>query len=76
MDVKQWSARLTPEQLQILTALPVAAPERDSIIAALRAAASAMRIAGRAAATACGCRWPVELDEGVHLFVERRLTVP
>lgn len=55
MGVKQWSARLTAEQRQILTALPVAAPERDSIIAALRAVVSVMRTAGRAAITACGC---------------------
>lgn len=76
MGVKQWSARLTPEQRQILTALPVAAPERDSIIAALRAVVNAMRTEGRAAVTACGCNWPVELDTGVQHFVDRSLPAP
>ena len=52
MGVKQWSARLTLEQRQILAALPVAAPERDSIVVALRAVVNAMRTAGRAAVTA------------------------
>lgn len=73
MGIKQWSARLTPEQRQILTALPVAAPERDSIIAALRAVVHAMRTAGRAAVTRCGCRWPADLDDGVQRFVDRSL---
>lgn len=73
MGVKQWSARLTPEQLQILTALPVAAPERESIVAALRAVVNAMRTAGRAAVTACGCSWPADLDDGVQRFVDQSL---
>jgi hypothetical protein len=76
MGIKQWSARLTPEQRQILTALPVAAPERDSIVAALRAVVNAMRTAGRAAVTACGCSWPVDLDNGVQRFVDRSLPAP
>jgi hypothetical protein len=71
MGIKQWSARLTQEQLQILTALPVAAPERGSIIAALRAVVHAMRTAGRAAVTGRGCPWPVDLDNGVQEFVDR-----
>lgn len=73
MGIKQWSARLTPEQRQILTALPVAAPERGSIIAAQRAVVHAMRTAGRAAVTRCGCSWPDELDNGVQQFVDRSL---
>jgi hypothetical protein len=73
MGVKQWSARLTPEQRQILTALPVAAPERDSLVAGLRAVVNAMRTAGRAAVTGCGCSWPVDLDNGVQRFVDQSL---
>jgi hypothetical protein len=76
MGVKQWSARLTPEQRQILTALPVARPERESIIAGLQAVGSAMRTAGRAAVTGCGCEWPIELDNGVHRFVSQNLSCP
>jgi hypothetical protein len=73
MGIKQWSARLTAEQQQILTALPVAAPERGSLIAALRAVASAMRTGGKAAVTACGGDWPADLDEGVRRFTDRSL---
>ncbi len=73
MGVKQWSARLTAAQREILTALPVARPERDSIVAALRAVIAAMRTAGRAAVTACGGSWPSELDDGVQRFVEQNL---
>jgi hypothetical protein len=76
MGVKQWSARLTPGQQQILTALPVAGPERDSIITALHAVGSAMRTAGRAAATGCGCDWPIDLDHGAQRFVDQNLPCP
>jgi hypothetical protein len=76
MGIKQWTARLTPEQRQILTALPVAAPEHDSIAVGLRAAGNAMRTAGRAAVTACGGTWPVDLDEGVQRFVDQSVPAP
>lgn len=73
MGIKQWSARLTPEQRQILTGLPVAAPEPGSIVTALRAVVDAMRTSGRAAVTACGGSWPTDLDEGVQRFVDASL---
>jgi hypothetical protein len=76
MGIKQWTARLTPEQRQVLTALPVAAPEHDSIAVALRATGNAMRIPGRAAVTACGGTWPVDLDEGVQRFVDQSVPAP
>jgi Nucleotidyltransferase domain len=76
MGIKQWTARLTPEQRQVLTALPVAAPEHDSIAAALRATGNAMRISGRAAVIACGGTWPVDLDEGVQRFVDQSVPAP
>jgi hypothetical protein len=76
MGIKQWTARLTPEQRQVLTALPVAAPEHDSIAVALRATGNAMRTAGRAAVTACGGTWPVDLDEGVQRFVDQSVPAP
>jgi Nucleotidyltransferase domain len=76
MGIKQWSARLTPEQRQILTALPVAAPERGSLVAALRAVGSAMRTSGRAAVSAYGGDWPAGLDEGVQRFTDRSLGGP
>ena len=73
MGVKQWSARLTPQQREILTTLPVAAPERESLLAALRAVGNAMRTAGRTAMTACGGDWPADLDEGVRRFTRQSL---
>jgi hypothetical protein len=76
MGIKQWTARLTPEQRQVLTALPVAAPEHDSIAVGLRATGNAMRIPGRAAVTACGGTWPVDLDEGVQRFVDQSVPAP
>ena len=76
MGIKQWSARLTPEQRQILTALPVAASGNDSIAAALRATGHAMRTAGRSAVTGCGGSWPADLDDGVLRFVDQSLSEP
>jgi len=73
MGIKQWSARLTPEQQQILTALPIPAPEPGSLAAALRAVGNAMRTAGRSAVTASGGDWPADLDDGVHRFVDQNL---
>ncbi len=73
MGIKQWSARLTPEQRGILTALPVAAPQARSLVAAPRAVGDAMRTAGRAAVTASGGERPVDLDDGVRRFVDQSL---
>jgi hypothetical protein len=76
MGIKQWTARLTPGQRRVLTALPVAAPEHGSIAAALRATGNAMRMSGRAAVTACGGTWPEELDAGVQRFVDQNVLAP
>lgn len=76
MGVKQWSTRLTSAQRETLTALPVAMPERESIVVALKAVVSAMRTAGRAAVTACGASWPTDLEDGVQQFFEQSLVQP
>jgi hypothetical protein len=73
MGIKQWSARLTTEQRDLLIALPVAAPDERSIVAALRGVVDAMRTAGRAALARCGGEWPVELDDGVQRFFDRSM---
>jgi hypothetical protein len=73
MGVKQWSARLTPEQLRILTGLPIATLERDSVVTALRAVVTVMRTAGRAAVTGTGCDWPADLDDGVRRLLDQAL---
>jgi hypothetical protein len=76
MGIKQWSARLTSEQRETLTALPVAQPEYDSIVVALKAVVAAMRTAGRVAVTARGASWPTDLDDGVQRFFERSIQGP
>ncbi|MGH3499365.1 MAG: hypothetical protein ACRDQA_00460 [Nocardioidaceae bacterium] len=75
MGIKQWTARLTEEQQQVLTALPAATPERASIITALRAVVDAMRTRGRAQVTSVGGNWPIDLDDGVQRFFNRTLPV-
>lgn len=73
MGVKQWSAKLTDEQRAVLTSLPVPRPERDDLVAAVRAGAAAWRTAGRAALEAAGGTWPGELDAAVTAYWTREL---
>jgi hypothetical protein len=68
MGVKQWSARLTAEQRQACAGLPVPAPDRDGVIAAMRAAAAAFRRAARQIHADHGVPWPDELDEAVRRY--------
>lgn len=65
MGVKQWSNRLTPAQIQVLTSLPLPAPNRESVVACIIEARSALRTYGRAAVEAAGGVWPVDLDEAM-----------
>lgn len=73
---KQWSAKLTPEQRAVLTALRVPQPERDDLIEAMRATQRAWREHGRAALLAAGGEWPEELDAAVTAFWGRELSSP
>lgn len=73
MGVKQWSSRLTDAQRAILTDLPVPAPERESVIAAMRAVRWAVRTHGRAAVEAAGGRWPHDIDTAVAAYWEGQL---
>lgn len=70
MGVKQYTAKLTAEQVEVLSALPPAAATRESLVPAMRAAVEAFRTHGRRAAEAAGATWPVELDEGVQRFFD------
>lgn len=76
MGVKQWSAKLTPEQREIMHALPAATPDRDSLVPALRTVVEAMRTAGRRGAASCGCQWPVRLDDEVTRFFNEAMDQP
>jgi hypothetical protein len=73
MGIKQWSAKLTAEQREILHSLPAATPDRESLVPAMRAVVEAMRTDGRHAATSCGCNWPVRLEDGVMRFFDEAL---
>ncbi|HEU0130359.1 MAG TPA: nucleotidyltransferase domain-containing protein [Mycobacteriales bacterium] len=73
MGVKQWTAKLTPEQRAVLTGLRVPQPEREDLVAAMRQTAAAWREHGRAAVERAGGTWPVALDEAVAAFWRREL---
>jgi predicted nucleotidyltransferase len=73
MGVKQWSAKLTPEQRGVLAGLRNPQPERADLVEAMRAAAAAWRTHGRAALEAAGGAWPEELDAAVAAYWERAL---
>jgi hypothetical protein len=76
MGIKQWSAKLTPQQREIMHALPAATPDRDSLVSAMRTVVEAMRTAGRRAAVSCGCRWPGRLEDEVMRFFNEALDQP
>jgi len=62
MGVKQWSAKLTQAQRDVLRALPPTAATQESVSAGMRATRDAFCTAGRAAATGCGVEWPEHLQ--------------
>ncbi|NHN55966.1 nucleotidyltransferase domain-containing protein [Calidifontibacter sp. DB0510] len=71
MGVKQWSAKLTPAQAELLAALPLPSADRDSVIAAMRAAREAMLTHGRAAYESAGGSWPAEAADAIEGYWRR-----
>jgi hypothetical protein len=71
MGVKQWSSRLTPDQHDLLAALPAPAADRESVVASMRAVRSAIRTDGRAALESAGGTWPTEVDDAMAAYWER-----
>ncbi len=67
LGVKQWSAKLTPRQRGCCADLPQPAPERDSVLRAMRAAAAAFRAEAREILAAHQVPWPAALDGGHRL---------
>jgi hypothetical protein len=65
MGVKQWSAKLTPAQREVCAALPSPRADRHSVLAAMRAAASAFRDQARPILAGHGAPWPDGLDAAV-----------
>lgn len=71
MGLKQWSSRLTPDQRDLLAALPVPAADRESVVASMRAVREAIRTHGRAALESAGGTWPAEVDDAMAAYWER-----
>ncbi|HVX46417.1 MAG TPA: aminoglycoside 6-adenylyltransferase [Mycobacteriales bacterium] len=72
MGAKQYSARLTGQQRDVLRALPPVAATPESVTTATLSILEAFRTAGRAAAEGAGATWPEELERAVthHLAEE------
>lgn len=70
MGVKQFSARLTPEQRDVLMALPAAGADRRTLINADVAVCAAMDAAGRAEAERVGAIYPDRLAAAVSRHLE------
>jgi hypothetical protein len=73
MGVKQWSAKLTPEQRIICAGLPAPVADRDALLAAMLAAATAFRQAARQILAANDVPWPDELDQAVRRYCQAEL---
>jgi hypothetical protein len=73
MGVKQWSAKLTQPQRDVLLALPAAAPTPESVLAAMRATRDAFCAAGKRALLDCGRDWPGQLEAVVNGAFEQLL---
>jgi hypothetical protein len=71
MGVKQWSARLTERQRQVLAALPSPQADRDSVVEAMTAVRDAVRHSGRQAVEDVGMTWPGRLDLAVARYWAR-----
>jgi len=69
MGVKQWSVRLTPAQRGLLEDLPTGAADRESIIGANEAVATAFVRAAREICSELGCAWPTELEEATRAYL-------
>jgi hypothetical protein len=69
---KQWSAKLTPVQCEILAGLPVPAADPAAVDRARDAVVTAFLREARPIAAAIGVSWPVELETAVrdHLATE------
>lgn len=73
VGVKQWSAKPTRQQLRVCTQLPVPAPDRDSVVTAMRAAAIAYRRAARQIHSEHAIAWPAELETAVLRYQQSEL---
>jgi hypothetical protein len=68
MGIKQWSSRLTAGQRDVLTALVPPLAEREAVIAAMLAAATALVDHGRSALVGAGGVWPDEVSAAISAY--------
>jgi hypothetical protein len=66
---KQWSYKLTARQRQLLEELPVAAPTRQSVMAAREAAFTLFFTEAPPIAAKAGVPWPHELEAAVRRYL-------
>jgi len=69
MGPKQWSAKLTAAQRDLLAALPQPTADPDSVERAREAAVTVFLREARAIATATRVAWPTELEDAVRAFL-------
>lgn len=74
MGAKQFRARLTPEQYDLLLDIPAYCGDRRDLIAADLAVCAAMNGAGRAAAEAAGAVYPERIAAAVDAHLREALT--
>lgn len=65
MGVKQWSAKLTRPQRDLLTRLPQPTADRDAVVGAMLEIRRALRTTGRDTALAVGAVWPDGVDAAI-----------
>lgn len=74
MGAKQFRARLTPEQYDLLLAIPAYGGNRRDLIAADLALCAAMNGSGRAAAEEAGAVYPIRIATAVDAHLREALT--
>ena len=62
MGLKRWTEKLTPEQADVLAAVPTSAGDRDALVAAHLQLARAFLGTARPLAASLGVEWPDELE--------------
>ncbi len=76
VGMKQWSAKLTEEQREILEGLPTGAPSRDAVIEGNLAIANAFLPAARRIAAQHSIPWPDRLEAATFEHLRRVLSLP
>ncbi|HEX5089232.1 MAG TPA: nucleotidyltransferase domain-containing protein [Nocardioides sp.] len=71
MGVKQWSARLTEPQREVLAALPQPRATREDVVAAMIAVRDALITHGRVAVESVGGTWPDGIEAAVAAYWRR-----